>query len=158
MPDSRAKTLPRGHRVTASPAPVSSPRHSSESCCSSDERLLDRFRIASPDEHLHQLWPHALEPMDPDVVYRHTNGGWKCNGCGALHGPTMYHCTTTGEYDLCPSCIRSGRGYLSSSLVDEEELPPLQSRGTPASHLEGSACAMCVLAACEICLVCWLHH
>jgi hypothetical protein len=94
-------------------------------------RLLDRFRIASPDRHLKQLWPHPLELMDPAVVYKECNGGWKCNGCGTLHGAIMYHCTTTGAFDLCQSCVRGGRGYVRSSEVDGEELPRLPSRGAP---------------------------
>ena len=96
---------------------------------------LARFSLPSPDKHLTGLWNHPLEKADPDAVYPQFNGGWACDGCGQLQSAEMYHCQTTGNYDLCATCVRK-KGYLADldqDPIDEEELPRLASRGLAKS-------------------------
>lgn len=56
------------------------------------------------------LHGHALYKANPDNVYAHFNGGWKCDHCSSAHNnPTSdtypWHCQTC-EYDLCQMCAR----------------------------------------------------
>ncbi len=73
--------------------------------------------------HFHPFHTHRLCRAKPELVYRSTEGSWRCDGCTSLHPPQAinHHCSQC-EVDLCVDCFS---GSLKHPLHTQHSLTPV---------------------------------
>ncbi|XP_032239542.2 uncharacterized protein LOC5514038 isoform X2 [Nematostella vectensis] len=100
--------------------------------CRQTSRINERFSHHCEDcefdvcrdcfrKHIIPSHPHPLVRADATYVYVQFNGGWRCDECGSVHGPSddfrPWHCREC-EYDICNQCLmRLDPDYITSTDV-----------------------------------------
>ena len=135
----------------------------------------------------HNFHFHLLKSCRPSVVYRQSEGLWKCDGCQRQFGdvtttpynpkmasPSFYHCEKC-NVDLCEKCF-SGKWNHSLHDIRGHELKPVDPRieyriheqwkcdqcNATYSHADPMAvlfhCAQCNFDLCSSCFGGQKHH
>ena len=73
--------------------------------------------------HLHPFHTHRLRRAKPELVYKTTEGLWRCDGCTSVHPSQAinHHCSQC-EVDLCGDCFS---GFLKHPLHSQHSLTPV---------------------------------
>ena len=94
-------------------------------CSDCDFNLCEQCYEGDTDSKFHH---HKLKPANTCVIYPHTNGDWRCDGCSRVFSPDRDKWTKHCEkclIDLCVTCSETGWKH---GLHPDHELFPVDAR------------------------------